>query len=54
MKVHEKIKTAMDETRLLLLGAQILLGFQINGIFQERSRPFPLLRDGWRHALSCS
>jgi hypothetical protein len=41
MKVHEKIKTAMDETRLLLLGAQILLGFQINGIFQERFSSLP-------------
>jgi hypothetical protein len=31
-----KIKTALDETRLLILGSQVLLGFQLNGIFQER------------------
>jgi hypothetical protein len=35
MKPEAKLKTAMDETRLLILGAQILLGFQLNGMFQE-------------------
>jgi hypothetical protein len=29
-----KVKTALDETRLLILGAQILLGFHLNGAFQ--------------------
>jgi hypothetical protein len=33
MKLQAKIKTALDETRLLILGAQILLGFQLNGVF---------------------
>jgi hypothetical protein len=32
---HRKIKTALDETRLLILGAQILLGFHLNGAFQS-------------------
>jgi hypothetical protein len=32
---HRKVKTAMDETRLLILGAQILLGFHLNGAFQS-------------------
>ena len=30
------MKTALDETRTLMLGAQILLGFQFHGAFQER------------------
>ncbi len=33
--LHKKLKTALDETRLLLLGGQILLGFQFHGVFQE-------------------
>jgi hypothetical protein len=36
MKPEAKLKTAMDETRLLILGAQILMGFQFNGLFQDR------------------
>lgn len=35
MQLQDKLKTALDETRLLILGAQILLGFQLNGIFQD-------------------
>jgi hypothetical protein len=31
-----KVKTALDETRTLILGAQILLGFQCQSAFQER------------------
>lgn len=31
-----KVKTALDETRTLILGAQILLGFQYQAAFQER------------------
>jgi Family of unknown function (DUF6328) len=34
MSAHRKVKTALDETRLLILGAQILLGFHLNGAFQ--------------------
>lgn len=30
----QRVKTALDETRLLILGAQILFGFQLNGAFQ--------------------
>ncbi len=33
--LQKKLKTALDETRLLLLGGQILLGFQFHGVFQE-------------------
>src|ERR1700747_1138303 len=31
----KKVKTALDETRLLILGAQVLFGFQFNGVFQD-------------------
>lgn len=35
MSLGKKVKTALDETRLLILGAQVLFGFQLNGVFQE-------------------
>jgi len=50
MKLDEKIKTALNENRLLLLGTQVLFGFQFNGIFQEQfDQLAPLAR-----ALECS
>jgi hypothetical protein len=33
--LEARIKTALDETRLLILGAQILFGFHLNGAFQN-------------------
>jgi hypothetical protein len=41
MALHERMKTALDETRTLILGAQILLGFQYQGVFQERFEALP-------------
>jgi Family of unknown function (DUF6328) len=45
--LSSKVKTALDETRTLMLGAQILLGFQFHGAFQERfdalSRPAKII-----------
>jgi hypothetical protein len=35
MSLAKKVKTALDETRLLILGAQVLFGFELNGVFQE-------------------
>jgi Family of unknown function (DUF6328) len=35
MDLHKKLKLAFDENRLLILGTQVLFGFQFNGIFQE-------------------
>jgi Family of unknown function (DUF6328) len=35
MALNGKVKTALDETRLLILGSQILFGFQLNGMFQD-------------------
>jgi len=31
----KRVKTALDETRLLILGAQILFGFHRNAAFQN-------------------
>jgi Family of unknown function (DUF6328) len=33
--LQKKLKTALNETRLLVLGSQILLGFQFHGVFQD-------------------
>jgi hypothetical protein len=35
MASRESLKTALDETRLLILGSQILFGFEFNGLFQD-------------------
>jgi hypothetical protein len=50
MSLERKLKIALDETRLLILGAQVLFGFQFNGAFQER---FEQLPPGERH-LQCA
>ena len=34
-KIDRKLKLALDETRLLILGVQIVLGFEFQGIFQD-------------------
>jgi hypothetical protein len=34
-KIDRKLKTALDETRLLILEVQILLGFEFQGVFQD-------------------
>lgn len=34
-KLDRKLKLALDETRLLLLGGQVLLGFQFQAVFQD-------------------
>src|SRR6266545_1504120 len=47
-KLREKIKTALDESRMLILGAQIFLGFHFRAVFEpgfERlSRPAQYLK----------
>ena len=35
MSLSTQVKTALDETRLLMLGAQVLFGFKLNSVFQE-------------------
>ena len=46
MELSKKIKTALDETRMLILGAQILLGFELRAAFSEG---FDKLPDHARH-----
>lgn len=36
MELEGKLKVALDESRLLILGAQVLFGVQFEGAFQER------------------
>jgi hypothetical protein len=50
MKLDDKFKTTLNENRLLLLGTQVLFGFQFNGIFQDQFDQLPLLARG----LECS
>jgi hypothetical protein len=40
-KLSDKIKTAMDESRMLILGAQILLGFQYRSFFEKGFEALP-------------
>ena len=41
MALKDKIKTALDETRMLILGTQVLLGFQFRGAFEEGFESLP-------------
>jgi uncharacterized protein DUF6328 len=34
--LESKLKTALDESRLLILGAQVLFGFQFEAVFQDQ------------------
>jgi hypothetical protein len=44
--LQKKLKTALNETRLLVLGGQILLGFQFHGVFQETFKELSALARG--------
>jgi hypothetical protein len=35
MSLRHKVKEGLDETRLLILGAQVLFGFKLTSVFQE-------------------
>jgi hypothetical protein len=41
MRLSEKVKIVLEETRILILGAQILLGFGFRGVFSERFDELP-------------
>src|SRR5438067_10323519 len=41
MKLSDKVKVALEETRILILGAQILLGFGFRGVFDDRFDQLP-------------
>ena len=42
MELSKKVKTALDETRMLILGAQILLGFELRAAFSEGFDKLPV------------
>lgn len=50
MALERKIKVALNDNRLLILGAQVLFGFQFNGTFQELFAGLPFSS----RALACS
>jgi Family of unknown function (DUF6328) len=41
MEIERRLKTALDESRLLILGAQVLFGFQFQAVFQELFAALP-------------
>jgi Family of unknown function (DUF6328) len=41
MELAQKIKIALEETRMLILGAQVLLGFGLRGVFSDRFEELP-------------
>jgi hypothetical protein len=41
MKLGDKVKVALDETRILVLGAQILLGFACRSVFEDEFPQLP-------------
>jgi hypothetical protein len=41
MELQQKVKTALDETRMLILGGQILLGFGLRGVFADGFEQLP-------------
>ena len=43
MSLRTKIKNALDEARILVLGAQVLLGFQYRAFFEPRFAKLPRL-----------
>jgi hypothetical protein len=42
-KLKDKIKTALDESRMLILGAQILLGFQYRAVLEKQFEFLPFV-----------
>src|SRR5205085_12071116 len=41
MQLSKKIKTALDETRMLIVGANILVGFELRAAFSEGFNKLP-------------
>jgi hypothetical protein len=41
MDLDKKLKTALDESRLLILGAQVLFGFLFQAVFQDLFHEVP-------------
>jgi Family of unknown function (DUF6328) len=47
MEAAQKLKLALDETRMLILGAQVLLGFQMRSAFQDAFEQLPVQSRMW-------
>jgi hypothetical protein len=47
MDAAQKLKIALDETRMLILGAQVLLGFQMSSVFQDAFEQIPTSSKQW-------
>jgi phage shock protein PspC (stress-responsive transcriptional regulator) len=43
MRLERQLKIALDESRLLILGSQVLFGFQFNGVFQQQFDTLPVV-----------
>jgi Family of unknown function (DUF6328) len=41
-KIKDKVENALDESRMLVLGAQVLVGFQFRSIFEQGFESLPL------------
>ena len=41
MDLADKLKMALDKSRLLILGAQVVFGYQFQMVFQERFQDAP-------------
>jgi small neutral amino acid transporter SnatA (MarC family) len=41
MQLERQLKIALDDSGLLILGAQVLFGFQFSGAFQDQSKELP-------------
>jgi hypothetical protein len=42
MQLAQLVKIALDETRMIVLGAQILLGFEFSGVFRDGFESLPM------------
>src|SRR3954469_6644461 len=40
-KLKDKIQNVLDEARILILGSQVLLGFQMRAVFEPRFEKLP-------------
>src|SRR5258707_6543382 len=43
MKLDDALKVSLDELRMQMLGAQVLLGFEFQGLFQDGFAAIPLV-----------
>lgn len=42
-KLKDKVKNALDEARMLVLGAQVLVGFQMRSVFEKGFESLPII-----------